>query len=180
MGKERKPQTGATNLSARIPPPLSPSGQHPTQQQPQTQGENDGHNQAVASSSSAELVNGVPKIQRGIAHKLLAPDLYKTANKETHYAKLKVTATWTPLGIYKRDFETTHADDYRDPNNVPTVEHHSKTTLDIATEAIKEQDEVDAINNMCKLVRTSYGTVATMLRSVSWPFLTCFLVVNSL
>ncbi len=149
MGKERKPQTGATNLSARnqnAPPPL-------TLQQPKPSEE-----------PSIEPTN----IQRGLAHKLIAPDLYNTNVKEDDsYRKLKVTATWTPLNIYNRDFETTNSDDYRDPSMYPSSEHHSKTTLDIATEAIKDREEVEAINNMCKLVRASYGTVATMLRSVS-------------
>jgi hypothetical protein len=69
--------------------------------------------------------------------------------------------------VYKRDFETIHHESFKDPAEYPVEDCRAKTTKEIAEEAIKKRGEVEAISNMCKLVRTSYGTVATMLRSVS-------------
>ncbi len=156
MGRERKPQTGATNLSAR-----SVSCSHlPAVQS--AGGVDVGDNSTTDSSS---------KVARSIAHKLLAPDLYKSTKKnDDDMKKLKVTATWTPLNVYKRDFETIHRESFQNPSTFPVEKHKQKSTKEIAEEAIKRRSEVEAINNMCKLVRTSYGTVATMLRSVS-PYL---------
>lgn len=155
MGRERKPQTGATNLSARSA----------------------SHNQLPAVASAAggadqqgdqSTADGSSKVALSLAHKLIAPDLFKPTKKnDDDVKKLKVTATWTPATIYKRDFETIHSESFQNPKNFPQEHHRTKSTKDIAEEAIKTRGEVEAIQNMCKLVRASYGTVATMLRSVS-------------
>ncbi len=152
MGRERKPQTGATNLSARS---VSCS------QLPAVQSAGGGDVGDNSTDSSS-------KVAHSIAHKLLAPDLYNSSKKnDDGMKKLKVTATWTPLNVYKRGFETIHRESFQNPSTFPVEKHKQKSTKEIAEEAIKRRSEVEAINNMCKLVRTSYGTVATMLRSVS-------------
>jgi hypothetical protein len=159
MVRERKPQTGATNLSAR-----SASGKALLPVVP------------VAADTGGNSTASKVAV-RSVAHKLLAPDLYKSTHKtNSEFDDLKITATWTPNDVYKRDFHTVYNDSFVDPKEVDnqTGRHGTMSTLEIAKQTVKRRDEVDSINNMCKLVRASYGTVASMLRSVSTTSLTSY------
>lgn len=152
MGRERKNQLGTSNLSARL------------------------DNSTLGSNSSTILTNdfGAPSpaptgsYVKTLTRSLLAPDSFQAATKTEKSEKKKETATWKPAKIYERDFGTVHNESFTDPVNrrnphLPTP----KSTYEIAKEQIELREEKDAVDNLCKLIRTSYGTVASMLRSVS-------------
>lgn len=150
MGRERKVQTGSSNLSARM------------------------DNSTL--STTASSLNDFPDnstskskyISRTLTSKLLAPDLHHEKKSEkTITGPAKETATWKPAKVYERDFVTVHNDTFSDPLHRFDPLHPPKSTFEIAEEAVKKKEEKEAVDNLCKLVRTTYGTVATMLRSVS-------------
>lgn len=77
------------------------------------------------------------------------------------------TATWKPAPIHQRDFLTTHSQSFTDPLTRENCGPASpKSTLQIAEEAIQSREEKAAVDDLCKLIRTSYGTVGAMLRTV--------------
>jgi hypothetical protein len=148
MKRDRKPQTGATNLSARST----------------SNNSNDGNSVAVSTTQTSSTNNST--FTRSWAHTIISPEEYKhLAPEET--SRLKMTATWKPADVYKRDFLTVNKESYKEYKDYRPHKLIPKTTEEIAEENLKHKAEVEAVDRMCQLVRTSYGTVATMLRSVS-------------
>lgn len=80
---------------------------------------------------------------------------------------MALTATWKPSKPPSRDFLTIHRETYQNPKEIKDMEPPAKTTLQIAEENMRKQSEQEAVDNLCKLVRTTHGTVGSMLRSVS-------------
>lgn len=105
---------------------------------------------------------------RAWAHTMIAPDEYKQKELAETKRSLKLSATWKPKAIYERDFETVHSASYTDLRNVKVHESVKPKSLEeIAADNARNKSRQEAVDNMCRLVRGAYGTVATMLRSVS-------------
>lgn len=125
MVKERKAQTGATNLSARSGTSISLSSQN--------------------SASTGKLT-------REWAHTMIAPEDYKKKSEEPSANQLKLMATWKPVEMYKRDFSTTHKEDYRLHEDEPTHKMAAaKSTEQIAAENLEKRDQEAAVDTMCGL-----------------------------
>lgn len=148
MVRERKPQTGATNLnSSRSEASLD-------------------HAPSIANNSKSTAST----FTRSWAHTMISPDEYAKNNLEETRRTLKMTATWKPAEVYRRDFQTVHSSSYKEHQESNNNNHMAKTTEEIAAENVQRKQREDAVDNMCKLVRTSYGTVASMLRSVKFLY----------
>lgn len=148
MVRERKHQTGASNLA---------SGRSDPSQQ---------NNVSVNNSSEKSTFT------RAWAHTMIAPDEYKQKELAETKRCLKLSATWKPKSIYERDFETVHSASYTDLRNVKVHEGVKPKSLEeIAADNARTKNRQEAVDNMCRLVRGAYGTVATMLRTVSSIFI---------
>lgn len=147
MVRERKHQTGASNLA---------SGRSDPSQQ---------NNASVNNFSEKSTFT------RAWAHTMIAPDEYKQKELAETKRSLKLSATWKPKSIYERDFETVHSASYTDLRNVKVHEGVKPKSLEeIAADNARTKNRQEAVDNMCRLVRGAYGTVATMLRTVSSIF----------
>lgn len=148
MVRERKHQTGASNLSART------------------------ENTATVVSAN----DSKSTFTRAWAHTMIAPDEYKRKALEETRRELKLSATWKPKEIYKRDYQTVHTESYTDFKDIKVEERFQPKSLEqIAAENARARKRQEAVDNMCHLVRNAYGTVATMLRTVSAYFIPHFL-----
>jgi hypothetical protein len=149
MGRERKVQTGSSNLSARM----------------------DNSTISTTASSLSDFpdssLSKSKYVSKSLTSKLLAPDAHNHEKRsERSVGPAKETATWKPAKVYERDFLTVHKETFSDPGNRFDPLHPPKSTFEIAEETLKKKEEKDAVDSLCKLVRTTYGTVASMLRSV--------------
>lgn len=143
MVRERKHHTGASNLaSARSE-----------------------HGNGALSVTSTDSKS---TFTRAWAHTMISPDEYRHKALEETRRSLKLSATWKPKEIYQRDYNTVHTESFTDFKNVK-IEHgpRQKSLEEIAKESQRAKQQQEAVDNMCHLVRGAYGTVATMLRTVS-------------
>lgn len=156
MGRERKNQLGTSNLSARI------------------------ENSSLGSSSTIKTndisTNNPPspssftKVTKSLTRSLIAPDDYVDPNKKTKRVSVNKTATWKPAAIYERDFSTDHTSSFTDPKRYVEPLAPAKSTYEIAEEQLQVKAQKGALDDLCKLIRTTYGTAATMMRSVSFKW----------
>jgi len=128
MVKERRAQTGATNLSAK--------------------GESSRSQSRGVSTGNLMNTNGSASLSTS-----------------------SLTATWKPANVPARDFLTIHKETFQNPKEYKDSLPLPRTTLQIAEEKLKLQKELEAIDSLCKVVRTTHGTVGSMLRSVSFLIL---------
>lgn len=121
-------------------------------------------------SPGGVLFAGKSKFVRTWSHQLIAPEMYKkpdTGNKRE--VQIKTTATWRPNEVGTRDFTTTHKDTYLNPASIPVVDYGFKesSSEEIAAKNTELKMRQRAVDSMCKLVKSTHGTMAAMLRSVS-------------
>lgn len=150
MGRERKNQLGTSNLSSRL------------------------ENSSLGSGSTIktnELPSPSPaahtKLTKSLTRSLIAPDDYQESTKKEKGEYFNRTATWKPAPIYERDFKTDYSNSFNDPKHYTEPLAPPKSTYEIAEEQLRVKAQRSALDNLCKLIRSTYGTVATMLRSVS-------------
>lgn len=150
MVRERKLQMGATNMSAR---------ENSIERPPDSPG---------SSKSSVKFAQN-SKFVRTWSHQLIAPEMYKPPKKDTkNFVDLRTTATWRPAEVKLRDFATTHKAEYLNPSEISSPEHApAPSTDEIEAERAEHKKRYDAVENMCKTVKTTHGTVGSMLKSVS-------------
>eukprot|EP01031_Cornospumella_fuschlensis_P031424 gene31424-37982_t len=148
MVKERKIQMGASNLSARdgsIERPLdSPS----------------------SSKSSIKFAQN-SNFVRTWSHQLIAPEMYKPPKKDNkNFVDLRTTATWRPSEVKQRDFATTHKAEYLNPSEIKSPEHApAPSSEEVEAQRAENKVRYDAVENMCKTVKSTHGTVGSMLKS---------------
>ena len=149
MVKERKAQTGATNLSAR-------------------------------SEILSTKKDTVPvAFTRSWTHKLISPDVYQP--KDTDHSndrKIENTATWLPLAIHRRDFNSTTSTSYSDPRTVPVKVRKIRTTKEIEDDDARAAKQRESVEALSKLARKCYGTTGAMLKSVISSPLLQYNVIN--
>lgn len=153
MMRERKHHTGASNLtSARS-----------------------GNGHSVVSTDSKSTFT------RAWADTMISPDEYKHKALEETRRRLKLSATWKPKKIYQRDYQTDHTESFTD-FKIVKLKHgpRQKSLEEIANENHRKKQQQDAVDNMCHLVRGAYGTVATMLRTVSCTVILILLLDSEL
>lgn len=140
--KERKPQFGATNLTAR--------------------------SDASASSNKSKLNSSAPtKFHRSWTHKLISPDEYNVSGPNIeNLREIDKTATWLPMSIHERDFKTNTTISYRDPRDVPVKVRKIRTTKEIEHDNRRAQEQKESVDSLCKLARKCYGTTGAMLKTV--------------
>lgn len=103
------------------------------------------------------------------SHQLIAPEMYKPPKKdEKNFVDLRTTATWRPSEVKQRDFTTTHKAEYLNPSEISSPEHApAPSAEEVEAERAESQNQYKAVENMCKTVKTTHGTVGSMLKSVS-------------
>jgi hypothetical protein len=162
MVRERKNQLGSSNLSARL--------------------DNTSFGSNTSTIQSNEFLQPVKSptgtFIKSLTNSLIAPDVFNNTSTLSKAGKKKETATWKPAPIYERDYETVHRTAFTDPHT--RVDHRPpspKSTYEIAEENIALQEEKVAVDNLCKLIRSTYGTCATMVRSVRVFLFSCVIVL---
>jgi hypothetical protein len=147
MVKDRKAQFGATNLSARSDSSAS-----------------NGHN-------TSKPVN----FTRSWTHKLISPDVYQQKdNNPDNTREIANTATWLPLAIHNRDFNSTTTSSYVDPRKIPVKVRKILSSKEIEEGNIRAEAQGESIEALSKLARKSYGTTGAMLKSVRSFFASLF------
>ena len=140
MVKERKAQFGATNLTGRS----DISGGHVNES------------------------TGPAKFVRSWTHKLVSPDEYHVRDPNLEKARtIANTATWLPLKIHSRDFNSTSTASFRDPRTVPVKVKKVRTALEIEEHNALIASQRVSVTSMCKLATKCYGTTSAMLKSVN-------------
>ncbi len=139
MVKERKAQTGATNLSAR------------------------------SDTNQNEKSNAGPsKFFRSWTHKLVSPDEYHARDPNLDKVReISNTATWLPLKIHSRDFNSTSSASFRDPRTIPVKQKKVRTIQEIEEDDKRLADQRESVTSLCKLATRAYGTTAAMMKSAS-------------
>ena len=148
MVKERKLQIGASNLSAR-----------------------EGEAESSPAKSGIRLAHK-SNFVRTWSHQLLAPDMYQSPEAvNKNFRDIRTTATWRPSEVMERDFTTTHKSTFLNPKDAKSPDPHpSLTTAEIAKLNEEERVRREAVENMVKTVKNTHGTVASMLKSVSFTY----------
>jgi hypothetical protein len=140
MVKERKPQTGASNLNSS----------------------------RLTSTKNGKPANE-SNFVRTLSHRVIASEKHakpNTTNKKER--TIKGAATWGPSEVYERDFTSTHHASYLNPIGIADDPHkfRSLTTEQIATQNEENRIRRMAVENMVKIAKSTHGTMASMLRSV--------------
>jgi hypothetical protein len=136
MVKDRKAQFGATNLSAR------------------------------SDNSNGNLSKPV-NFTRSWTHKLISPDVYQQKDSNLDNTReIANTATWLPLAIHNRDFNSTTSSSYVDPCKIPVKVRKILSLKDIEERNKRAEAQGESIEALSKLAKKSYGTTGAMLKSV--------------
>eukprot|EP00981_Chlorochromonas_danica_P002272 scaffold440_cov277-Ochromonas_danica.AAC.6 len=167
MVKERKLQSGVSNLSSRLPltsptptpaAPSTPTTTTTTTQQQQQQQQA----QAIGSTDKSNFT-------RAWSHQLLAPEMYHSSDTmgDSDQRKKKLTATWKPSEVTKTDFTTTSHSSYINPKAVFQVDYCPKelSSDEIAAKNEEVRRQKEAVHALCQVVKSTHGTVAAMLRA---------------
>jgi hypothetical protein len=142
MVKERKPQLGTSNLSARS---------------------------QITTDSEISVPKPVTKFFRSPSHKLLAPEEYKVIANHTNERTITDMSTWGTSESMKRDFQTVHKSTYKDPRSQLTssggLPKH-KTEKEVDQEIALEAKRDLAATKYHTLTKNMYGTTASMFKLV--------------
>lgn len=144
MVKERKLQTGSSNLSARGSCDMSMSKTMP--------------------GSNKKL------FQKSYTHKLICPDEYPPAVRSgTHDRHIEKSAIWRPADLYRRDFQTIHRASFLDPQKQkpPTEMAAEKSLAEIDGANRLREKQVTALEQLVLFTKEHYGTSAAMMKRVS-------------
>ena len=141
--KTRKVNHGATNLSARSDGPPS------------------------VRSERGSLIR--KDFYRSWTDKLISPETHNIdAAPAAQEIVSKNTATWRPVPLYQRKFETTTMNSYVDPSTIATDEGpHQRSEEELSRERMEKQKQVEAVEALCKTAKAHFGTTAMMMKVVS-------------
>lgn len=149
VNKERKVNHGVTNLINTSRSDIS----------------NNNNNNDTNSTSSKQQPK---KYTRSWTHKLLAPDMYQPPIVLDHVREIKNTATWKPVPIYQRNFNTITSESYIDPKERPPIhELHEITSEEIQRINTLKNEQKESMQVLCDEAKLLFGTTASMLKSVT-------------
>ena len=87
----------------------------------------------------------------------------------------KNTATWRPVPILPREFKTVHTESYRNPKDVPKPFHFElQTPEEINRLKTIEDNKLHAVETLCRTAKAHFGTTASMMKAVSEFFVMLF------
>ena len=133
--RERKPNHGATNLTAR--------------------------------SERGSIIKS--EFYRSWTHKLISPDVHQSTSAPVDTDHVyKKSATWRPVDLVERNFTTTHSSSYLNPKDqTPLPDHRERSEEELAHERQVKEDQIEAVNALCKTAKAHFGTTASMMKVVS-------------
>lgn len=105
---------------------------------------------------------------RSWTHKLISPDVHQptSAAFDTEHVYPN-TATWRPVPLVDRDFTTTNAASYLNPKDQKQIaEHHDVSEEELAQRRRVREDQIEAVEALCKTAKAHFGTTASMMKVV--------------
>jgi len=103
---------------------------------------------------------------------LISPDVHQptSAAFDTEHVYPN-TATWRPVPLFDRDFTTTNSASYLNPKDQKQIaEHHEVSEEELAERRRVRDDQIEAVEALCKTAKAHFGTTASMMKVVRWSF----------
>jgi hypothetical protein len=119
---------------------------------------------------------------RSWTHKLIAPDAYHPPEKQAESSFVDHnTATWRPVPIFELAYETTTDGSYKNPSEVKMPEGpHEMDNETMLKQQRERQQQVDAVEALCKTAKAHFGTTGAMMKMVMFFLLLFALMCHNL